>query len=145
MKASELRIGNKLFYDTFDIDTAKPKKEIVFVTPGIIKEIAISPNHSYETIPLAPQWLLAAGFEKISNDVYSIPLPNGNGVDLVLEWEDCCIKRNHVGKEKKDGDKNPYDYAYIKAPRHIHQLQNLYHALTGHELEFDLTKINSHE
>ena len=87
-------------------------------------------------IPLTPEWLTRAGFVKEFDDVYSIGLPTGDGVDLLLEWGDCSLRRNHVGKEKKKGDKNPYDYAYIKSPKYVHQLQQLYFSLSGKELEF---------
>jgi hypothetical protein len=127
IQASELRIGNWLKRE------AQP--EGFLVDAGTISRISHSGVRDEEPIPLTEEWLIRFGFEKICDDVYSIPLPNGNGVDLVLEWGECCVKRNHVGKEKKQGDKNPYDYAYIKALKHVHQLQNLYHALTGSELE----------
>lgn len=145
IQANELRIGNLVEWS---------RQHDICASPEIVQvyNISLSSIRAYtdidelpeiliyyddiKPIPLTPEWLTRAGFVKEFDDVYSIGLPTGDGVDLLLEWGDCSLRRNHVGKEKKKGDKNPYDYAYIKSPKYVHQLQQLYFSLSGKELEF---------
>lgn len=119
MKASELRIGNW-------VDSGDHFGEIQV---QVIQKDGINPfdwgqgNHcihfyeSIKPIPLTEEWLMKFGFEKnIGWDdmVYYIL----NGVD-VYEMIDY------------------YEYADAKI-KHVHQLQNLYFALTGEELKKEL-------
>ena len=132
MEANELRLKNWAIHPASGTEIQLTETDII----QIMERIQDGLNQNYEPIPLTTEWLERAGFVKEFDDVYSIGLPTGDGVDLLLEWGDCCLRRNHVGKEKKEGDKNPYDYAYIKSPKYVHQLQQLYFSLSGKELEF---------
>lgn len=107
MKANELRIGNFVSKD------------------GEIYEadfITIRMTENYEPIPLTEEWLIKFGFESINTHGLvtfdkgrlSIHLPCShykNGRTYFNSW---CIIEHSV--------------------KYVHQLQNLYFALTGEEL-----------
>lgn len=133
MKANELRIGNLL----------KPKKEYLAafgsVRNGIVTSIqedkfTVSnhyPSKWFEPIPITEEWLLKIGFE-------------------FLESSSC--KHWHIGINDITHDWL-FDLVWLKKPQlidapdapfyrngrhniyYVHQLQNLYFALTGEELE----------
>lgn len=116
IKANELRIGNWI-YDV------RHKCNVQ------IEEIEPSWLHDYEPIPLTREILEQFGFEKMlgQGDGYAYMKNNfelwkGNG------WE--YFNYSITGRED-DGINEPnVDVASV------HQLQNLYFALTGKELEF---------
>lgn len=139
IQANKLRVGNVLMYHALTVTVmaiGQHSATLGYFRDSIGFEREYTDADFPKPIPLTPEWLQRAGFVKEFDDVYSIGLPTGDGVDLLLEWGDCSLRRNHVGKEKKKGDKNPYDYAYIKSPKYVHQLQQLYFSLSGKELEF---------
>ena len=72
----------------------------------------IKDGHEFNPIPLTEEWLLKFGFKKISEiGDYS----NGNmTVILAISNKIYTLKRKRIN--------------------HVHQLQNLYFALTGEEL-----------
>jgi hypothetical protein len=113
MKVNELMIGNYLLSSTGEV----------------IKCLMIRQNSdisNLKPIPITEKWLLKFGFKK---DVYN------------------CDKTFYF---EKDGIRiNNYDGFFLNNPneqvgkrlfiQHVHQLQNLYHALTGEELKHDTT------
>ena len=105
MKANELRIGN--WYDHNGIPTQ--------VTPNTIEEVWEAERIWCKAIPLTEEWLLKFWF--ISNP-----------------YEDRYEKGSiHIECLKTKGE----TYLWIENMAHIkyvHQLQNLYFALTGEEL-----------
>ena len=108
IKANELRIGNSILQDG----------ELVFVTPWRLGLIELD-SVVYEPIPLTEEWLLKFGFEVINKSYFELKINS-----IVLEYtknlnNECYIMINESIK------------IYIK---HVHQLQNLYFALTGEEL-----------
>lgn len=109
MKSEELRLGNYVF----------EQGEFVNITQ--IDESIVS-YHGYEPIPLTEEILLKCGFEKQSA-VYSL------GADLVIG-----IDLDFVGIYN---DRNEDDIE-LDCPKYLHQLQNLYFALTGKELNIKL-------
>lgn len=122
MKANELRIGNKLQKSNGEIFTVLRLDN----TDDILVEEQrglLTLNYNLFGIPITEEWLLKFGFEglkkwnKKGNDNfrYIACYPNKNEV-WAIDWE---------------------DYAYICIShniKHVHQLQNLYLALTGEEL-----------
>lgn len=99
--------------------------------------------HNCEPIPLTEEWLLKFGFEKKQKEFY-----NRRAVPTEFYW----LKEFYVDIDELTGpnglepficfgyDKDyfPKDHTYfnwIATPDYVHQLQNLYFALTGHELE----------
>lgn len=127
MKATELRIGNWVLIPQSD-------EIIIPVFPKQVKGIGIfggidftepqyPENHIVHAIhcagiSLAEEWLLKFGFEyteagwidKKLNSIYIIERGNG-----------CVLYKSHAGA--------------IAEVKHVHQLQNLYFALIGEELE----------
>jgi len=107
MKANELRIGN-LFVD-------KKTKTIINII-GLTEQYITFSGHfkndwQAKPIPLTEEWLLKFGFKNLSIGLFELIHNNVIGYRLSIEGQ--------------------YGYEEIK---YIHQLQNLYFALTGEEL-----------
>ena len=106
MRASELRIGN-----------------LVMVKGKITVMYSIS-NHNardysvIKPIPLSEEWLINFGFENIDTNV------NGGDNYWGLSRPDFILNRSFQSFQMNTG----VDL------EHVHQLQNLYFALTGEEL-----------
>lgn len=123
MDVKELRIGNYVIYEkTTHIITALNKK--MCSSEWIEGKTYYDYTHSYndiKPIPLTEDWLLKFGFEEIkisnSDDGYLYS-------DYQLETENNVLIWFSLRKELMD-------YKHVK---HVHQLQNLYFALTGEEL-----------
>lgn len=117
MKATDLRIGN-LFQEI-------ESKEIIMVIELSIYNIGFSGSFKKgwkaEPIELTEEWLLKMGFEKfdeysnffLSEKYYNFKIHGGLNY---VAWHNLMI----------------YDFE----PKYVHQLQNLYYALTGEELTF---------
>ena len=115
IQATQLRIGN--FYD----HSGRVKK----VTPIVIEALFESERIWCKAIPLTEEWLLRFGFvKKLSN----------------YELENF---RFHVNKPSNyDGFLFCEGYSVITDKIHfVHQLQNLYFALTNKELNYESTTI----
>jgi len=114
MKSEELRIGN------FVYDKLYPSNELRRI---IIKYGAIIDNSEhFEPIPLTKEWLLDFGFEKCETleeqgykkGIYKL---FANSLDEI----NFCF----------------FDFGdWYQHIDYVHQLQNIYFALTGEELEF---------
>tara|TARA_R110000772_G_scaffold99393_1_gene199295 strand:+ start:42 stop:404 length:363 start_codon:yes stop_codon:yes gene_type:complete len=118
MKANELRIGN-YYIDIDDKLTELSGYELYEMT---IKENTESLGETeFRPIPLTEEWLVKFGFEKLEgwDDMYYFKI----GYFQIYEY-------NVSGYE--------YDDFNIK---HVHQLQNLYFALTGEELKINDKKL----
>lgn len=118
MKASELRIGN-LVYRT---NKLTKEKLIIELTASCILDIHANGEMSgfiYEPIPLTEEWLLVFGFEK--------------GSDVM---GDCF----YIESEKQEDfsisllGNGFYIHGIELSIVSVHQLQNLYFALTNEEL-----------
>ncbi len=115
MKANELRIGNLI---TIDSLTDGSSNIVVCDTFHLI-EMNNTIKYQYNPIPLTEEWLIKFGFDyKIKSDYckwYLWSKETQKGIELYEE-----------------------DYGYIFNEdvniKHVHQLQNLYFALTGEEL-----------
>lgn len=138
MKTNDLRIGNYLYYK--DTDFVATVELIHGKNHFDCRDEfgSFTPNNKYQPIPLTEEWLLNFGFEKIGS---------------FKEWN----KRNSVLKEKEYSfpifdHKNINMYFYstpfadnyffyngthipVNKMPNVHQIQNLYFALTGKELE----------
>ena len=113
MKANELRIGNWVAHEP----TIDDWEEII-VRPGTIIQCEISPD-SFMPIPLTEEWCIKFGFQKdLENTIYKninkhCFLCYDDNIVLLLEEENnWCITK----------------------VKYVHQLQNLYFALTKEEL-----------
>lgn len=135
--ASELRIGN-LIYD--DSNTPLPVEYIHRDVVGL--KNSMGGTDKYQTdpiisgdinklspIPLTEEWLVRFGFEKWKGELH----------------KDCWSKAAKFHIDFVDGKillQNRYDgrlivdfFNTLPHVKYVHQLQNLYHALTGEELK----------
>jgi len=122
MEAKELRIGN--WFKEYD--------EFRQVTYNTIRYLNNNEDESYNPIPLTEEILLKAGFEKKGWQQYlKMKISEYNS----LWYFDGIISILCEGIRDYD------DLITIKSEcKYVHQLQNLYYALTGEELEIDLNK-----
>ncbi len=122
MKAEELRIKNWLYC----ID----KKENVEILPLGICDIYLNQCHeksqNYQPILLTEDWLIKFGFEAHE--------------DIKEYYKDLfgvCIDHEFKGS-KCPNPLHVWGASFTDAPvLYVHQLQNLYFALTGEELKFN--------
>lgn len=140
MKASELRIGNWVktledgsthFRQVTGIEIASENQRIdgftrPFVRCGHMAAILNDEDIEYiSPIPLTPEILEKAGFVTIGR--YAIGV---GGYNVFAKGRIELLQPN-------EGD--PYILAFYEAKiTHLHQLQNLYFALTGQELTINL-------
>jgi hypothetical protein len=119
MKASELRLGN-LFTEEY---TNSIIQVIQLETDKIFFSLKFVSQWQAKPIPLTEEWLLKFGFEKNFNNFYE---------KLINKDEDDFIgKLTDYGFAYYIDKKDNYPLIYIK---YVHQLQNLYFALTSEEL-----------
>lgn len=121
MKAEELRIGNLVEYKINDkFDDRKEWWEVSEIDADDIHWLSKvdKEDENFRQIPLTEEWLLKFGFEKDGNDLIL-----DNGLFLLVSYNDdefVHLKSNHLET--------------IVSIKYLHQLQNLYFALTGIEL-----------
>ena len=123
MKANELRLNN--YYQLKGgvlgggfcrITTIKDFKEIY--------ELIYS--NSVEPIPLTEEWLIKFGFKKQEDGFLYIKLKRmGTRLEINMKKKLICLIHNGM----------PMDVVHLPYIKYVHQLQNLYFALTGVELE----------
>ena len=137
MKASELRIGNYILADTLD-GLFMPH----FVVGGDI--LAIQNDElpcETKPIPITPEILEKCGFEKIEyhpfwrlNQKSNTAIVYGCGRD----GDGFPIVRDDSQYRKYFACEDDMYSWQGKEIKHLHQLQNLYFALTGEELAINL-------
>jgi len=111
MKSTDLRIGNYIYNNEGEITkVALLGADLVMVDDS--KKVI---EKNCAPIPLTEDWLLRFGFESSGDDGYNTDWNNGN--ITIVEGVDYFIE-----------DKTGVNIEYV------HQLQNLYYALTGAEL-----------
>ena len=115
MKANELRIGNWVLHVPTNKHMNVSIKDLMLIEGGKYA-------NKYEPIPLTEEWLVRFGFEKVEgNQWYNFyklddfkVLIHTKDYSSMINWKDCSIE-------------DRFNW-------HVHQLQNLYFALTGEEL-----------
>jgi len=135
MTANELRIGNLILF------SPSGKKNLVIERPvkviNLLDEVCIVEDKglrlelfydsaSTKPIPLTEEWLLKFGFEK-DNFITREWNHDHSHIKMITHYENgflMLFRGNSIGTMIK----------------HVHQLQNLYHALTGEELQLKNTK-----
>ena len=116
MKSNELRIGNYVMFNNF----IQPEKTVIvdgrFLLPFNKTDSEI--NNYYQPIPLTEDWLIKLDFEKSSeywiksNSSFFFGITT-NG-ELMFLFDDALTCPANI--------------------RYVHQLQNVFFALTGNEL-----------
>lgn len=129
IKANELRIGNLCEYLVRD-ELATPKEEWVLnvIDAEDILYLSKYPDcENYRSIMLTPEVLEKCGFERY----YSVKNTWFKG-DILVNFES--------GKIQIVTDDSDIHLVYFKIdlPGQFHQLQNLYFALTGKELNYPI-------
>ena len=127
METNELRIGNYVKYEGYEC-----YREINEISKHCIKyhDPILMPNCEAPEkpvlvgIPLTKECVIKFGFEKITNDYIS--------GDFEYSITDCLIDGNmeFVYVCSKDATLE----SKCQLPKYVHQLQNLYYALTKKEL-----------
>lgn len=137
MKSTDLRIGNL-------VSIANPEK--VFVGEVITNEFSISEIgqlvalgergkwwrlDEIAPIPLTEEWLLKLGFEYLNTELEVKIFYKSYGVEFITIAENgyWTIRAGLKGNSAMWRMGN--NYPFINS---VHQLQNLYHSLTGEEL-----------
>ena len=109
MEENELRIGNW-------VEIIQPNKEVYTTIQPSCFSVEI--KKFYKPIPLTEEWLLKFGLYKLDG-CFSLQTKRGN---LIIEEDLCEITGNYN------------DIGFNAPCKYVHQLQNLYFALTGKEL-----------
>ena len=121
IQANELRIGNLV---------NSKNDGIISITNISEKSVAVNDAHCYNhipvefisPIPLTEEWLLKLGFKKRKNR-------------HLFHWENKIVISEYKDEfENFFYPKTGYDIRFSNEIKYVHQLQNLYFALTGAEL-----------
>jgi hypothetical protein len=123
MKASELRIGNYVWddYSGEMIVSAILESSAIWLRKTIKYPSGEYLVKDIKPIPLTEEWLLRFGFEKLKRAVIAFGKRN-----LIVEW----LFERWTGRLYYDA----YTSIQIIEIQYVHQLQNLYFALTEEEL-----------
>jgi hypothetical protein len=124
MKAIELRIGNYVKFDNHEDEYYKVSGCDISELSDELIDLNASP------IPLTEEWLLKFGFIRhhydYANDVIYIKNIADNEIDNAeFEWG---VYPNELGSGIQIKNR--------KSLKYVHEIQNLYFALTGEELTF---------
>lgn len=123
MQVNEIRIGN-LTKQGEIVQIRENSARVEYLFEGILKQSYVN-YINLEPIPLTEEILLNCGFELINNEFYRT-----KNHELNLFW---TVNKNKMIPEYTEKRLvTGYDF------KHLHQLQNLYFALTGKELEIKL-------
>ena len=124
MKATDLRIGNLVLYQGENILTV----DGVFSDEILTLENGYQSILDFDTIPLTEEWLIKFGFEK------DIDIPFGD-FEYVKSVREGNIENEIDAITIRISPKFEfYSGIYSQIVPSVHQLQNLYFALTGKEL-----------
>ncbi len=139
MTAEELRVGNlvKAGYAIKGIGTIESILSSTFrcfvhsVSKEFLSETLL---RDIEPIPLTEEWLLKFGFGSKYKSVHMHWNLGPFGIDQKSDEDD------HGGSIPQENIWYYENAGWAKEIIHVHQLQNLYFALTGKELEYDGNK-----
>lgn len=125
MKATDLRIGSLIMFNYAGSSDNLKWKEIS-VSANTIVHVSVYPD-MYKPIKLTKEWLCRFGFkydEFLEAHVYNA-------------W--LCVEDGlaHINFDAYRGLDNKIEWMEIPITvEYVHQIQNLYHGLTGEELKF---------
>ncbi len=113
MKAKEIRIGNYLIVDG--------NKSLI---DGQIMLSILQLQYSIEPIELTKEWMVNFGFKKDIDTSFM-----KNDVSIFLD------KRHKTNLYLQSNESKFVWFGFERRIQYVHELQNLYHALTGDELQ----------
>jgi hypothetical protein len=124
MKATDLRIGNLIYYRVVDrLDERKEWFEVSKIAAYDLTILQESLDYDYQPIPITEEWLLRFGFVKGKFDNYVIVLDNE--FSKISYWSNA--------KKIELSNTSGTTWGAVNC-MYLHQLQNLYFALRGEEL-----------
>jgi hypothetical protein len=121
MKALELRIGNYIQVPFGDEEPWVRSVDTIYYYSIMTENGRHCFEHQFDFVPLTKEWLVKFGFEKIEEDEFEIEILSNRISVNISHWT------YQIGY-------SIYWTNEIEI-QHVHQLQNLYFALTGQELE----------
>lgn len=125
MKANELRIGNIVMGKTVDLETGDYTWQPIIINADVIKELELSETQNYlRPIHLTPELLEKWGFEKGCLTYFL----NEN---WFLGWSGTFVFLQIERQDQTDDICERIEFSHCTS---LHQLQNLFFALTGKEL-----------
>jgi hypothetical protein len=135
MKASELRIGNTVNYQTAEGDVLPAT--IDWQDLKWISEDEKGFNLAHDATPLTEEWLLKFGFEKDKYDDwvkhYEIERIYDHDFFISVCMDGDKVFYVDASRKEKHPQMSP-EYINLPIINYVHQLQNLYFALTNEEL-----------
>jgi hypothetical protein len=137
MKSIELKIGNILNWQVGKsimqgVVTSISTESIVIDHKTTFKTRSESDTYRLIPIPLTEEWLLKFGFLKIKHQF------NMNDGSLCEHWELNGNDKRwllYYSTQNFAFNEPKLYYLHLRHNKYVHQLQNLYFALTGTELE----------
>ena len=123
MNTKELRIGNMVQYTNDERVFVNLIGKTLEITAADILSI-YNDNIQVEPILLAEEWLIKFGFKRVQEDKYGCHYEN----------QECWVYLSHGGFDVEvitDDER----FNLLRTYKYVHQLQNLYFAITGKELE----------
>jgi hypothetical protein len=132
MKANELRIGNWIELDN-DLRLEHKHNQRINKIRTIDCQLVSDENEYYgqlyefiKPIPLTEEWLVRFGFTPDHNDYFFEC--EDHGVELEASWS---------SRNMQTGETFGWHISEYQHVKSVHQLQNLYFALTGEELKLN--------
>ena len=119
IQPNELRIGNRVFWN---------KEKSLYYTINMEDFSSLFVFDIIEPIPLTPEILEKCGFSVAYNHINGLPMPYSYDT---LKLQGILFEFSDNGYLVKTRQKSK-----LTCIKYIHQLQNLYFALTGEELTF---------
>lgn len=131
IKANQIRVGNRFVREIRSTRGQEFDHNFVLTEEWMGK--LFSENTSFalndlHPIPLTPEILEKAGFNSVTTNKDGSYNFWGKEIDASVDVEDGELFRYRI-----------HERIRTKSIQYVHQLQNLYQALTGQELEINLT------
>lgn len=127
MKASDFRIGNLVVYNGSVFRVTRISKNIITADRG--KGDVDFTLKDLQPLKITEFWLEKFGFKKDKiTDFHYLGICN--------DWSNIYFDAKHQILDLSISGHS----AVLKQIIHVHQLQNLYHSLSGNDFEFDILK-----
>lgn len=123
IKTSEMRLGNLVQYGGATAKVCQIEKSFFYCESDGSDFFTRDEEPGAKPIPLTEEWLLKFGFNKVKSDYEEAETWDFYFGVLYFDMANNSVKING-------------QYCLSNIPKYVHQLQNLYFALTGEELTF---------
>jgi len=136
MKSQEVRLGNYYFYHIVDkYDERGEYDEVCQIDAEDFRILENFDCPEYKPIPLTEEWLLKFGFEKFigNNILWGL-------ADFCVGWYGNKFATWIIRMQQENNEMN-----FHSQIKYVHQLQNLYFALTGEELIVSSNRNNTNK